>query len=521
MNSLRRTLWATLVATLNTVVAQAEALPPTHPANGSPWDRYNDGVRAYAAGDFARAFQRWQDLALESLPRRLQAPVWFQLGNAQFRLGEPLEARAPEEAAELWRRSCSAFRAVLGGAPRRVDAQHNLALVERRLARLTHRLGLELWQQAGLRPLDPAIDLLRTANERFVESQALAPLDRQIRTDRERGEVALREKLLERATQAETKGDEEVRRNNPWADAEAESQYRAALADLGEASRTPTALAAATPGAQTAPTPAEDPTLSEAQVRVNCKLAELLTRLGQREQQAAEAQVLSNPDEALERFETALGHFAQAQQVQPGHEPAQRGEREVRAALEQLHVREGTRQLDRGRRALAQQSPQAAPALIQALGSFTAAQSLNPHNLEARQGADEARRLLPAALVLAAQSEVRAGDRAEPHWATEALQHYQEAETAFRRALDLAPDEAQAQQGLRELEPRLARARERVAREADQAAQQSLPAGRQPPTLEAALGQVNERHRDPQGEWDRQRQAARNQPGSRRSYPDW
>jgi len=124
-------------------------------------------------------------------------------------------------------------------------------------------------------------------------------------------------------------------------------------------------------------------------------------------------------------------------------------------------------------------------------------------------------------LVLAAQSEVRAGDRAEPHWATEALQHYQEAETAFRRALDLAPDEAQAQQGLRELEPRLARARERVAREADQAAQQSLPAGRQPPTLEAALGQVNERHRDPQGEWDRQRQAARNQPGSRRSYPDW
>ncbi len=485
----------------------------------SPWTNYNAAVLAYSRKDYAEALQRWQDLSLQPLPRGLRGPVWFQLGNAEFRLGEPLESNAPEQAAELWRRSCADYRVVLAATPRDAGARHNLALVERRLARLLHRLGMESFTAAKDKPPDAAINLLRASIEDLNEAVTLAPADPEMRTDRDKAEQALRERLVERARRAETKGDDSARQTNSWADRNAEEQYRAALEDLGDARREPANEASArTPDSPPQPA-ALDQSIAQAEPRVNQKLADLLTRLGQREQKQGFAQAEWNPDQALDHYESALDRFQAAQQAQPNHEAAQRGEREVRAAREQLHVREGQDALKQGKAELAQQNPPAAPLLTTALGHYQAALELNENNAEARTGADEAQRLLPDALALAGQNEMRAGDRAERRSVSDALNRYQQAQTDFQQALALKPGQPQAGQGLREVEPKLARMHERMAKEADSLAQQNQPANRPPETLQSLLGQVNERERMPEA--DRQRQRARRDRNLRKNYPDW
>ena len=251
------------------------------------------------------------------------------------------------------------------------------------------------------------------------------------------------------------------------------------------------------------------------------KLSDLLTRMGRREQKTGDENSKWDTQSALEPYEAALGHFSSALGVQPDHEGARQGELEVRAALEKLHVRLGNTELEEGRDRLARKSPEAAPRLMAALDNFEAARGLNPDNPEAGAGAAEARRLLPEALVLAGQREAAAGERMEEQHAGDALGHYQEAQTAFDQALDLEPGQGPAREGLQKVEPRIARLRERVAREAEQSARQRMRPGEQPSTLEDLLGQASERQHEREGEWDRRRHRARKETGARSSGLDW
>lgn len=514
-------LIAAMVCTLVLNLPLLAGSPATHDTQ-STWDTYNDAVRAYAAARYAEAFEKWQELALEPLPRGLRSPVPFQLGNVQFRLGEPLEAAAPEQAAEWWRRSLEAYSTVLERSPHHAPARHNYDLVRQRLARLTHRLGLELFRAAESQPLDPAIDLLRPSLAQLEAATALAPEAPDIRADRDRAVTALRERLAKRSAQTEAKGDQEAARKSQWNDPLAVEHYRNALDDLAEARREPEPQPAAQNPHNAAPhSSPPNQSLADVESRVNRKLADVLTRMGQREQQAGNTDAQPNPDEAIDHYESALDRFAEALQTLPDHPPALEGQREVQAALEQLHVRRGQEQLEQGRERLARQRPDAAPPLADALGNFESAQSLNPANADAREGAEEARRLLPEALALAGQEQMAAGDRAETRSATEALGHFQEAETSFEQALGIQPDQAQARRGLDELEPRLARLRDRVAREAEEAARQNLLPSQRSATLQSLLGQANEREPERPAELDRQRQRGRKQTGVRRNPFDW
>ena len=495
------------------VVALAAAEPPSLPATGTAWQAYNTAVQTYAAGDFARARDLWTDLSMETLPRGLRHPVWFQLANAQFRLGEGLLANAPEEAVELWRRSVEADRAALALKPRDSATRHNLALIERRLAELLHRLGLESFRASEAKPRDEALNLLRQAVEQLDEAVSLAPQDEPLRLDRDRVRQVLREGFVARAAEGERRGDDDAKQGSAWSDRQAEGRYRDALEDLEEARRT--GPSARSPEVLPPAARAFDQTVTQSHERVTRKLADLLARQGQREQKEGMSQREWNPDAALDQLEAALNHFQEAQAVQPGHEAAERGEREVRRAMEQLHVQEGKRSLAEGKERLAQQNPQAASSLTAALDRFQAALSLNANNVPAQNGAEEARRLLPAALARAGDAAQKAGERAETADPTEALAQYREAETDYQQALELDPAHVRAQQGLQEVEPKLARTRQRLAQEA----QQASPPNRRTPSLESLLDQVTERIPPPDG--DRQRQPGRNRPGDRRNLRDW
>ncbi|MBK9138757.1 MAG: hypothetical protein IPM17_08350 [Verrucomicrobia bacterium] len=503
------------------MVALALWLPAVQSADPppDPWAAYNAGVAAYARKDYTNALQRWEDLSLQRLPRGLRGPVWFQLGNTQFRLGEPLEPAAPDDAAEWWRRSREAFRAALVEKPRDAAARHNLTLVERRLSRLLHRLGREALDAADGKPVSDAIELLRDSTQLLHEASEVAPADVEIRSDFDRAVLRLQQALIERAALAERRGDESAQQNNAWADRAAEREYRAALEDLD-------AVAPARPfsdpselrSAPSSEPPSPSAIAQEAGDRVARKLADLLTRVGQREQREGTQLSEWNPDEALDVFEAALRRFTDALELQAEHAAAAQGAREVRAAMEKLLVQEGQSHLREGREQLARQIPAAARSLETALSRFEEALAIRPTSVPAQNGADEARSLLPAALALVGRTELQAGDRAEAHSPTAALGHYQQAENDFQQALELAPSQPAAREGLAEVQPKLARLRERIAQDAAMAAQR-LAQNRPSPTLDSLLGEVQERER-PRND-DRQRQSGRKNLGTRRTTLDW
>ena len=484
----------------------------------SPWDSYNSGVNAYASQHYAEAEQVWQDLARTDLPRSLRQPVWFQIGNAEFRLGEPLEASAPEQAVELWRRSCAGYRAVLALNAGHTDARHNLALVERRLATLAQKLGNQLRSQAERKSLDEAINQLRPAADYLREAEQLAPEDVAIRRDRAATEQRLQSRLAERAQQAEKRGDDSAKQKNTWADEQAEKSYREALTDLDEAQRQATAAADRKPEVKDPSAAATARDLAAAQDRVQQKLADLLTRMGQREQKTATDEASYNPDEAMTHFDAALEKFQEAQAVQPEHAAAQAGEKQVRAAMEQLHMREGREDQASGQQAAPTRPAQAARELTSALSHFEAALALNPQNAEAESRAAEVRKQLPDLLTRAGEAEQRAGEKAEPRSTNEAMERYEDAHSAFQGALDLAPAHEPARQGLEQVEARLAKLRQQ---QADEAAKAAAKQRGKPQDLQQLLGQVKESQRNANREAERQRQAARNQPTPRKVYPDW
>ena len=100
------------------------------------WKEYNAAVEAYRSGDFAKADEAWQTLSTTELPDELRGRVWFQSGNAAFRIGERTVKGEPENALREWMRAREAFRVASAKGPVRAEAKANLDLVERNLVRL-------------------------------------------------------------------------------------------------------------------------------------------------------------------------------------------------------------------------------------------------------------------------------------------------------------------------------------------------------------------------------------------------
>ena len=236
--------------------------------------------------------------------------------------------------------------------------------------------------------------------------------------------------------------------------------------------------------------------------------------MGMREQKSGKQQEDGEPDQALEAYDRALDHFQAAQEAQPGNTAAQRGEREVKAAMEKLQVRQGRVELARGKEALEQKHPRAASALTQSLSHFEAALELNDLNQEAQAGAEEARRLLPDALTLAGQGEMKSGERSEKDSAAEALGHYEEAEKDFSQSLALRPGDQETGEGQREAQEKVARLREKVSQEAEQ-----NRGNQRNRSLQSLLGQVEER--DPELDPNRQRQRGRKDLSEKKNPLDW
>lgn len=116
---------------------------PAQAQDAEALTRYQQGVQAYRDGDVATAANVWRRLYASNAPELDPAALAFDLGNAAFRLGRPLEAA-------LW------FETSVRHAPRDADAWANLEFAREKagldpadrgdlvdtLSRLAHALTL-------------------------------------------------------------------------------------------------------------------------------------------------------------------------------------------------------------------------------------------------------------------------------------------------------------------------------------------------------------------------------------------
>jgi Ca-activated chloride channel family protein len=107
-------------------------LPTVALAETENWPRqYNTGVMAYRSNDFSRSSQLFEN-ATSSTDRILQERALYNLGNADFRLGQT----QPQQAQQLWQRALKNYEGALAIDPKDADARFNYGFVKKRLEEL-------------------------------------------------------------------------------------------------------------------------------------------------------------------------------------------------------------------------------------------------------------------------------------------------------------------------------------------------------------------------------------------------
>ncbi len=447
-----------------------------------PWLLYNAGVAAYAAKDFAKADGMWQQLAATQMPDALREQAWLQIGNVSYRLVQPQIEKEPDTAVARLEQSREAFRVALASNKKNKIAGQNLRVVESELEKVYARLAKRLADEAKKEnSLPKAIEKLEAALTYAQQAQALNPKEEQRKQEKQEIEKALASKLDQRAAQEEKVADQR-NPDNAGDRKDAQERLQNARADFQQA--------------QTLD--AQDQVAKDGEKRVEDKLANLLNKAGRKEQQQAQQMAQNQPQEAAEKFQSALENFQEAQAVQPEHADAKAGEKEVREALEKLHLAQGDKQAEQGAQQAKNQPQQAAENLLKALENFEAAQTLDPQNGEIQPRIDKVEAMLPELLTKLGQQQQQQGERAEQQQQNQnALQSFEKAEANFAKAQEMAPSNEEAKQGQQKAQDALARLRHQMAQQAEQKSQQ--PQKGEPkdqPSFESMLAKLKEDLKD-------------------------
>lgn len=417
-----------------------------------PWLRYDAGVAAYAAKDFAKADETWQALASAALPDGLSEQVWFQIGNVSYRLVQPQIESQPDAAVARLEQSREAFRVALAFNKRAKATAQNLALVEKELEKVYARLAKQLVADAKREEWDreKAVERLQAALTYAQQAQALNPQGPEREAERKEIEKLLAEALDRNAEGHEKKADQR-NQDNQSERQNAQEEYQKAVENFQQAQ-------AVTP---------QDKTAKDGEKRVQEKLAASFDKAGRKDQQQARQEKKYDPQQAVETFEKALENFQEALAHVPRHADAQAGEKEVKRELAQLHLDQGDRQAQRGEEQLKREPEQAAENLLGALEHFEQAKASDPGDAKIQPRIDKVEGELSPLLTQLGQREQKNGEQAEQQNSPEnAIAHLEKAETSFEKAQQMQPGNEPAKQGGQQVEAALSRLRRQMAQKA-------------------------------------------------------
>jgi Ca-activated chloride channel family protein len=96
---------------------------------------FNLGAAAYKAGEFQPAEQSFRN-ALKTEKLSVQQNAYYNLGNAQYRIGQTTEQVSPQETIKNWQAAVQSYEAALQIKPQDADAKYNRDLVKRKLEQL-------------------------------------------------------------------------------------------------------------------------------------------------------------------------------------------------------------------------------------------------------------------------------------------------------------------------------------------------------------------------------------------------
>ncbi len=439
-----------LTALLGISLVQASAAEPGTPTAATAWREYNAAIEAYRAGDYAKADEAWQTLSIIELPDALRSKVWFQSGNAAFRIGERSVKGEPENALRDWMRAREAFRVATANGPVRTEAKLNLDLVEKNIVRLNLDLAAKLEASVKNQDLDKTVELLQAATVYAHQATDVAPEHTEAKQAVARTETALQKTLQKRGREHEKKADEPLKNGTKWDLERAKAPLNAALADF-EA------------GLSLSP---KDGTLNLDRQRVVEKLAKLHNDSGAAEKKTGDQSAQWSADQAEKDYQKALAEFDQSLGVKPENNPeAERGREETLAALEKLQLRQADHLAQQGRQDAARNPERAAEELGEAADRYQEAMNLNPQNDATPPKLEAVRKdLAPLLEKLGRQAQARA-KQAEPRSTEQAVQELEKAETAFDRAQQADEKSETAKQGSEEVQKDLERLRQKMAKQ--------------------------------------------------------
>jgi predicted nucleic acid-binding Zn-ribbon protein len=325
--------------------------------------------------------------------------------------------------------------------------------------------------------------------------------------------------MTEKAALEEKKADNAV--NNPtpqeWERKQAEEHLKTALADFQEAK----ALDAQN---QEAP---------QGEKRVEEKLANLLDKEGRQLQRQAQNETERNPEQAVEHYEQALEKFEEALAINEKHEDAKAGEKEVKEALEQIHIEQGDKLAESGRKEIPKRQDVAAEKMMNALEHYQEARALNPENPTLPPKIEALEKELPPLLVALGQREQQQAAKDEPHSAEKAVGHLEKAATSFEMAQELDKENQPAQAGEEQVQKDLARLRALLAQRAEaQNQQQAQKQGQQNPqqqdqqqqgeqSFQSLLSQVKDPQKQKEYDDSRRGQTKKYDPERNRIFKNW
>ena len=474
-----------------------------------PWLAYNAGVAAYAARDFQTADRIWQELAAKPLPDKLRDQVWTQIGNVSFRLGEPVETSAPEQALTQWQQSREAYRVALAAKPKDKVVANNLSVVEQKLARLHAKLAQRLVQETQKeRSNQKAIEKLEAALDHQRTAQSLAPKDEEIKQDQEKIEETLAEKYAKKATNEEKRADELVAspNQNSWQQKEAEKQLNAALTDFAQAKSLDE----------------KNKEAKEGEPRVQDKLAKLLAKQGERLHQEANKEAERQPEQAIAKLEQALEKFDESLNLKTDQPETKQEQAETKKDLENLLEKRGDQLAQQGEQNAQRRPAEAAEQKMAALAHYQEAQTLNPENQGLQPKIDALQKGLPELLNALGERQQQRAAEAEPKSTEQAVGHLERAATAYQLAQEIAPENLTAQQGVEQVQSKLARLREELARQLAQQAQKQPAQRDQPgPSFQQMLAKVKSDEKQKQYEQGRRMPTEKYTPEQNRTFKNW
>ena len=114
---------------------------------------YNHGVTAYRSNDYAAAAATFEQ-STAAPDQSLQEKALYNLGNAQYRLGQVVEPQSLEQAIPVFKKSLQAYERALATDPKDADAKFNHALVKKKIAELEKKQEQQRQQQQQQKPQD-------------------------------------------------------------------------------------------------------------------------------------------------------------------------------------------------------------------------------------------------------------------------------------------------------------------------------------------------------------------------------